>query len=86
MYHGLPVHLDDAIGFICGAIRSLDGESGTIAQITRRVAGSEDADRSVNGGPTPLYARVRMLLREALKVGRVERAGQRWTIARKKRR
>lgn len=84
-YNGLPARLDDAINHVCGAIRGLEGECGTIAQIARFIAGDSTADRSLNG-PTVFYGRVRMVLHEALKVGRVERAGQRWMLTTKKRR
>jgi hypothetical protein len=85
IYNGLPVHEDEAIDLVCETIQSLDGSSGTIADVTRAIAGDVHADRDARG-PTRIYGRVRDTLLQALKAGRVEHVGQRWTLARGKRR
>lgn len=81
MHNGLPTHLDDAIDYVCSSISKLEGQSGNIGKIVR---GLGFPDRGSSGAPTTYYLRVRVILKTALDRGRVERTGQQWTVARRR--
>lgn len=83
-YNGLPAREDEAINLVCETIEKLSGSCGTIADITRAIAGDPQADRD-GRGPTRIYGRVRDTLLQALKAGRVEQEGRRWLPAKKRR-